>query len=575
MILRDFIKELRRAGVALSLEEGKLKCVLPPKGILKDLRDRLVKNKEEIKSYIRDIPENLECSNEITKISRLTNKFALSHAQKKLWLIDRVGSGSAQYNTYATFKLTGSLDIGALKKSFNEIIGRHESLRTIFDELKGEPVQSVLPYSDAIDKCYFSFISRDKLDGGMSSIESRIKKEVTSPFDLRKDLMLRITLLEEDNYSFFLIFVVHHIASDGWSLALLTRELEFFYRKNLTQSNESLPELPIQYVDFSNWQHESTQVDKYRAQFRYWEDRLKGSPSAHNLPLDRPRFNDLSTEGGKVKISISHALSTKIGSLASQQGTTLFMFLQTAFFILISKWSNEEDIVIGVPVAGRDYKETESLIGFFVNTLAMRLLVNPNTSFLEILSKNKDQILSDFSNKDIPLEYLINNLKINRSRNINPLFQILFAYQNNKKAIPKLTNVGLEYLEFDGLLSRFDLELHVNESESAFNLTWYYSSSLFDRKSIEILSDAFQLLLEIICQSPEKKIKDISLVSRNAAFELKASGDGDRVHFSENSVYDLLKYQFNNSANEIAIRFNGHEIEYRKLDCYVNAWQLS
>ncbi|NKI72792.1 non-ribosomal peptide synthetase, partial [Collimonas pratensis] len=343
-----------------------------------------------------------------------------SFAQQRLWFLDQLEPRSAFYNMSTLVRLIGVLDVVALRATLNEIVRRHESLRTTLATQNGNPVQFVnsnltllLP---VIDLTGLSNAEREEQKNRLAQDEARM------PFDLAIGPLIRVRLIRLGEAEYVVLFTLHHIVSDGWSMDVLIREVVTLYTAYIHGKSSPLPELPIQYADFSHWQRQWLSGPVLQNQLAYWQRQLAGAPALLTLPTDRPRLATASHRGASLPFVVVKEIRTGLYALSQQHQTTLFMMLTAAFSVLLSRYSGQSDICIGSPIANRNRSEIASLIGFFVNTLVLRSQVNANDRFVDLLQQIRTTALSAYANQDVPFEHLVEVLKPERHSNHHPLF---------------------------------------------------------------------------------------------------------------------------------------------------------
>lgn len=441
---------------------------------------------------------------------RQNGNLPLSFGQQRLWFLGQLESESTTYNIPGAMCINGLLNITALESSLNEILRRHEALRTRFIEKEGSPVQ-------IIDESVTVNIKRLDLktypeDVQEKKIKSIAADEAEQPFDLKTDQLVRVVLIELDKERFVLFFTMHHIVSDGWSTGILSRELATLYEAFINNNPSPLSELKIQYSDFAYWQREVFNSDFFQECLDYWKEQLHGAPPLLELPLDRQRQPLEKIKGGIEHFEIDRELAQSLKELSRQSGTSLFMTLHTAFSILLFRYSNQDDIVLGTPIANRNYKEIEPLIGFFVNTLALRSDLSGNPNFKEVLLRMRETTLDAFAHQDVPFEKLVEELQPVRNMSHTPFFQVMFDWQNASREILELPGLSITPLELKYAIAKFDLTLTMGESSQGMYGDFEYNARLFDEETIKIMSLKFLLLLEGIVKEPTMKISDYDIL---------------------------------------------------------------
>src|SRR6185369_5393285 len=398
------------------------------------MMDNLDAERLELLDYLLE-EEGIETGSESQKIvSRGTrDAVPLSFAQQRLWFLDQLAPGGAAYNLSGRLHLEGRLDTPALEASLNEIVRRHEALRTIFSTRDGEPVQIILSGLR---------LPLPLVDLSPSEIQKFCEKEAQRPFDLVTGPLVRAHLLRLSPKDHILLLSMHHIVSDGWSIGLLIREVAALYEAYAAGAESALKELSLQYGDYALWQREWLQGAVLDQQLSYWRKQLAGDLPVLQLPLDKPRSATSSFHSEIFSYSLSKKTTEALQSMSRSEGVTLFMSLLAAFQLLLWRYSGQEDITVGTPVANRTRAETEDLIGFFVNTLVLRADVSGNPTFRELLQRVRETALSAYAHQDIPFEKLVEELAPERNLSVTPLFQVMFALENTP--LPELEAHGLK-----------------------------------------------------------------------------------------------------------------------------------
>lgn len=538
---------------------------------------------------------NANISNEKAQVQIIsqrtrTEPCPLSFAQQRLWFLNQLEVDSFAYNISAAVRLKGMLNIIALHESFNEIVRRHEALRTSFAIASsgaysfgeasyaerlgekpiadGQPVQIVAP---ALTLTFPVISLRD-----MSEIDQEVevqrlaKSEAQQPFNLAQTPLLRGTLLQLNDTNHVLLFTAHHIVFDGWSIGILIRELVVLYEAFSTGKPSPLSKLPIQYADFALWQRKWLLGEVIKSQIAYWQKQLAGI-SVLQLPTDRPRPKIQTFHGATESFFLSGKLTEALKALSLQEGVTLFMTLLTAFKTLLYRYSGQEDIAVGSPIANRNQTETENLIGFFVNTIVLRTDVSGNPSFRELLHRVRECTLSAYAHQDLPFEYLVEKLQPERNLNHNPIFQVMFAFQNAATEELKLPGLNLSFLNFDRQAATFDLSVSIQEGESGVQGTFEYNTDLFNADTIRRMVEHFQILLAAIVEHPEQQLSTLPLLSATEQQQLLVDWNKTKVDYPQNQcIHQLFEAQVELTPNNIAIIIGDQQITYRELNNRAN-----
>ena len=558
----ELLQKLKTASVKVRLsDDDKLLCELPTTGISAELKAELIAQKEVLRSYLKQ----LKLGHEYNKIESQTSRFAgapLSFAQQRLWLIDTLESGSTHYNTYAVFKFNGHFDVKAFRVALVKIVQRHESLRTVFSASDGEPVQNIRLFDEQDAGRVLEL--KPAAEGDLSEY---ILAEVNRAFDLSQDYMLRVTVTPIGGARYVVTFVTHHIASDGWSLALLCHELNQFYNAEVSATLPQVAKLDVQYADFAIWHRAQWSDVEEDASMKYWRERLRDIPPQHSLPLKAPRPLKQSYQGARFDLSIDNDMLADLSDYAKQKRVTLFNLLQTAFSLTLAKYTQESTVVMGVPVAGRDHRQIEPLIGFFVNTLVLRSDVDFNSSFVTLLAQNNAANLAAFEHKHVPFDKVIEAAVTERVQGYSPLFQILFAFQNNKQAVFDLDGVDVEDMHFDGQHLRFDLELHITEKEDFCALNFYYATALFSEQTVVSLANAYINVLAQILTDDSQPLTTLKLLPPNEVeYFTKTLNDTAQDYAKALCIHESIEQVAAVQPMQVALKFGQKTLTYAELN---------
>lgn len=492
-------------------------------------------------------------------------KIPLSYSQERLWVIDQL-EGSIQYHIPTLLKLKNAPDKSLLSNAFFALIDRHETLRTIIRSDESHPYQVIMPSAN-----WQLEYSEGESFSNPALLKAFIRQEISRPFDLSSDYMLRAHLVNCGNEEHVLILVIHHIASDGWSISLLVDDLAELYNAVQEGRPSTLPQLPIQYADYAIWQREFLSGDYLSDQLTWWEQHLQGIEPIQ-LPVDYPRPSVQSNRGSRYSYQIEKALADDLKTLSTTSGTTLFMTLITAFKVLLYRYSNQEDIVIGTPIANRGHQEIESLAGFFINTLVLRSDLSGNPKFKTLLERVKSGVLSSFAHQDVPFEQIVNRVEKNRSLSRNPLFQVEFVMQNT----PELRELTLGNLRLSDELTeqetaQFDLSFSVVESAGGLEIGINYSLDIFSRSRIERMARHYENLLKAIVANPEKTIGQLPLLSAEEEAQILTVFNNTAVEYPRDKTFiGLFEDQVLQTPDHVAVRCWEAQLTYRELDDRAN-----
>ncbi|AFY74910.1 amino acid adenylation enzyme/thioester reductase family protein [Synechococcus sp. PCC 7502] len=507
----------------------------------------------------------------LTIIEPLKNRenLPLSFAQFRMWFLYQLEGESATYNVPLVLKLEGNLNIKSLEKAFQTIVDRHEIFRTSFNTIDGSPVQIIAPSLQVtlsvIDLTELAELSVQK------QVEELAHAESNHTFKLTVSPLFRAKILKLKENSHILLMNFHHIIIDGWSMGILRSELSILYQNFIDGESVSLAPLPIQYADFSYWQKNWLQGEVLTQQLSYWKQQLANIPAILELPTDRPRPNVQTYRGKSQKIKLSAEVSQRLRDLSQESGVTLFMTLLSAFGILLSRYSHQENIVIGSPIANRNRQETEKLIGFFANTLALKISIKNNPSFKELLKSVKEVCLDAYSHQDLPYEKLVEELKPERSLSHAPVFQVMFILQNTPQETLTLPDLTLQSIELKSQTSKFDISLSLTESRAGIMGTWEYNTDLFDDTTIEGMSSHFQVLLAGIIAEPDLQVKKLPILTEQEKHQLLIEwNDTSKEYPHDKCIHQLFEEQVERTPENIAVVFEDQQITYRELNNRVN-----
>jgi amino acid adenylation domain-containing protein len=488
-----------------------------------------------------------------------------SFAQQRLWFLDQLEPGSAVYNMSAALRLTGPLHVPALQQSLDEIVRRHGALRTTFAQVEGELAQVIAPALSialpVVDLQMLPVMERE------AETAQLIAQEAEHPFDLAKGPLLRGRLLRLDEQEHMLVLTMHHIVSDAWSMGVFYQELTTLYAAFVRGKPSPLSEPPLQYADFALWQREWLQGDLLEEQLSYWKQRLADVPTVLELPIDRPRPAVQTYRGAVHRFALPTALSEALKALSRQEGATLFMTLLAAFQVLLYRYTGQDDILVGAPIANRTQAECEGLIGFFVNTLVLCTDLAGNPNFRELLRRVREVALGAYAHQDLPFERLVEELQPERDLSRNPLFQVMFDLQNAPLPALDLPDLTVQPLTVDYGTAKFDLTLSVQETAQGLNGLLEYNTDLFDEATIMRLAGHFQTLLEGITADPAQPIGTLPLLTEAERQYLLVDWNATRTDYPrEMCVHQLFEAQVERTPDAVAVVFEDQQLTYRELN---------
>jgi amino acid adenylation domain-containing protein len=507
----ELLSELRQLGVQISTDGEKLRCHAPKEALTPYVRSQLAERKAEIIAFLQNCNQAVDATaSSIEPVSRHQD-LPLSFAQQRLWFLDRIEPNGSFYNLNGAFRLQGELNEQILQQALDAIVVHHEVLRTNYRSENGHPIQVIATPSPV--ELQIIDLQQDRTTDLDLQVQTYLQQFDRRPFNLETDMMLRGCLLKIASDDRILLLVMHHIASDGWSMGIFWEQLGRVYNAFLDGKPNPLTPLPIQYADYAVWQREWLSSEVLERQLNYWKQQLSHVNPVLELPNDYPRPAIATYAGSIESIDLSPQLTADLKALCRQQGATLFMTLLAAFEMLISRHSGQEDFIIATPIAGRTRTEVEGLIGFFLNTLLLNADLSGNPTFEELLARVRKVALGAYSNQDIPFEKLIEELNPKRDLSRNPLFQVLFNLLNLEDIKLNLTGLTVAPVNIAELNSKFDLTLYVKEDDRQIHLDLVYNTDLFaPARMVEMLHQFEQLLTQIVANS-DRQIHAYSLLT--------------------------------------------------------------
>ncbi len=583
----EIIKELHKQNIKISESKGKLLVDVPLGKLSEEYSMLIRKHKNELVSLLSEMKSFQSSISENSKITKKIfindENIKLSFAQQRLWFIDQLEGGSPEYNMPVALRIEGAFSVTAAEQAISRIIARHEPLRTVFETRESEPVQVIRESVDfqlkEYDLCHLSG------DTQQARISELVKEDSTKVFDLQTDVMVRASYLRlsfagkaqqnselADDEAFdsapvgILLFSMHHIASDGWSVGVLVKEFVAQYQAILENKPSPFAPLAIQYADYAHWQREWLQGEVLEGQLSYWRAQLSDIPMVHSLPLSYPRPK-IKTHGGKlVSTHLSAQVSQRINKIALENGVTQFMLLHAALGLVLSRHSNSHDIVIGTPVANRMRAELEPLIGFFVNTLVLRTNTQHDT-FLEYLAHVKDVNLYAQANQDVPFEQLVEHFNFKRSLQHTSLFQIMFSMNTNESGELKLPGLTLAPVAEGEVLAKFDLDISAEVNNEGIVFSWLYDSSIFSEEYVKTLSEHLERIVIGIADNYTAMLHDLPMLSESELHHLTHELNENKVDYANDKlIHELFEEQARTQPNNIALKFEETELSYGALN---------
>jgi amino acid adenylation domain-containing protein/non-ribosomal peptide synthase protein (TIGR01720 family) len=566
LIMKETLISLIKKGVRLSVAQDKLivdgniSSIDPEtKLFIKDNRDAI----------IRFILDRDKTSQQRIPKRDQSQPAPLSYSQQRLWFLDQLNGGSSQYNMSAPYRICGTPNLEVVQQAIDTIVARHEVLRTLYlQDEQGIALQQIQAAGRVdIQKLDFSACEEQEQ---LTRVRHFALEETQKPFDLAKNWPIRVSLIRLAEQEHVLVITMHHIASDGWSAAVLTNEFTALYVAYLQGMPCPLPALPVQYADYAAWQRKQLTASQLEQKIGYWTDLLADLPTLHSLPLDKPRAKVKSDTGAMYPQHLDKTLLFRLNKVCKEQDVTLFMLLQAGFALLLSRFSLESDIVIGSPVANRPQHELAPLIGFFANTLVFRHDLSGSPLFSEFLQKVKEQALNAYEHQDVPFDMLVDRLYPQRTLSYSPLFQIMFILQNNQSASLELPGLTLSPLTYEQALARFDLSLSMEEGEDGLQANWSFSSDLFEWQTVDCMARSFETLLQSIVDGVHQPVDRLKLVPQEDRARLEQWNQTTQEIPEGLTVKQCFEQQVLRSSLQTAVISEGQELNYLQLNEQAN-----
>ncbi|AKT41216.1 non-ribosomal peptide synthetase [Chondromyces crocatus] len=584
--LAGLLDRLNGLGVKLWEEGGKLaysapKGVLTPE-LLKDLRE----HKEAVLAGLRQQRPTAGLPPLSRRPESASELLPLSFAQQSLWFIEQLGSG-AVYNLPAAWRIVGPLNLAALEQAFSEIVERHESLRTVFSSEEGQASQRIVPARPVTIPVHDLREAPQATQGEV--LRRMATEEATRHFDLERDQTVRAALVRLAEREHVLFVTLHHIAADGWSIGLLYGELSSLYAAFAGHQPSGLQRLEIQYADFALWQRAVLGGERLTRQKAWWKKHLEGAPALLELPTDRPRSAVQGHRGGSVSFHVDAETTALLRAISRRAEGTLFMSLLASFFVLLARHSRQEDIVVGIPIAGRKLPALERMIGMFNNTLPVRAMLAGNPTFIEFFSQIRSALQQAYEHEELPLEQIISASKIERSLAYSPLYQATLVLQNGPPLTFSLEGTQVRAERFEIETTRFDLVMDLREHEGGIEGICTYSADLFDVSTMERLVGHFQVLLSGIASDPSRRIEELPLLTEDERHQLLIAWNDSAAPVDPRSVVEQFAVQAKRTPEAPAVVLLGsmgpggeeippgaRSLTYRELDERSNqlAWHL-
>jgi amino acid adenylation domain-containing protein len=560
------LSKLKEKGVLFNVKGSELKISASKDTLTPALLEEIKSSKELIISWLKSAIGNI--NNTAIKRTDRNKDIPLSYSQQRMWFLNQLEGVKAIYHVSFAMKVEGFLDLNKLNYTLNEIARRHESLRTVFPIVKGNPVQNILQDYKCIIE-YNDLSSQSDIYDDIK-IKKLLKENIIIPFNLVEGPVFRTYAYKLSNDVHILLIVIHGIAADGWSAGILFNELTTIYEHDKAEKFP-LEDIDIQFADFGVWQREQLENKVYEPQLQYWMKQLENIPASLDFPFDFPRKNVHDFAGEKIPFNIDPQITKKLNVLTNTTGTSPFMLLWGVYAYLLYRYTGQHDILIGTPVANRTKNELEKLIGFFANTLVMRAIINPSLTFLEYLEQIKQVSLAALANQDMPFDQLVESIDPERSLAHAPLFQTMFVLQNAPQSINKETGLKISAFDIDTNVAHFDMALVVNEFENEIKGFIEINTALIKPQTALKLLAHFKNILSEIVAEPDIKLSDIELITeveKDIIFN-KWNCNLD-IDSGNTDLGKLLEESLAVNAGKEAIVFEGNTLLYREFDIKVN-----
>ncbi|HEU4962348.1 MAG TPA: amino acid adenylation domain-containing protein [Bacilli bacterium] len=493
----------------------------------------------------------------------------LSFAQKRLWFMDKLHGNSALYNMPSLLRLQGDLNLNALEQSIGDLIARHESLRTVFRDERGEPVQVIR--ETLTPPLFVTDLTHRPEEQREAEARHRLRELSMQPFDLEQGPLFRVHVARIGAQEHLLLLVMHHIISDGWSMSVWVREMCAFYDRATGGAAVELADLSCQYADYAAWQQSAWEEGDLEEQLTYWERQLSGDLPVLNLPTDHPRPAEFKYRGAYGEFRLSAALTQRLQEVSRSEGVSLFMTMLAAYSALLQRYSGQEEVIVGSPIAGRNRPEAEGLIGFFVNLLPLRIDLSGVETFCELLQRVRDLTLEAYAHQDVPFEKLVDHLKLERDISRTPLFQTVMILQNAPLQDWRLPGLQVERMALDGETAKHDLTFSMEEREGEIYGLVEYNTDLFEKATVERMIEHWQVLLESITRQPSSKLASLPMLGEAERLQILAHSQGVQGEYpADKTLQQLFEQQVAERPQAVAVVFGDEEVTYEELNRRAN-----
>ena len=557
-----FLAELARRDIRVTLDGEKLRISAPAGAVDSTLKTELARRKPELVAALRasvGVPA-------LVKVSR-AGTLPVSFAQQRLWFLDQIQPGASQYNIVFGLRLTGQLDQKALQWALDELVRRHEPLHTAVHQNGSGPEARLM----AVDHTTVELTDVSSFDPDQRAAEAQrlARVHTEKPFDLARGPLAAFKIIRLSDDESWLVASLHHIASDGWSLGVVMREMGDLYEAKVNGRPSPLPPLEIEYVDYAAWQHALVERGVFSRQLDYWRNELGGAPSLLDLPTDRSRPAVQGARGARLRFQVDDRLYEALKAFSLKEGATFYMTLLAGWQMLLYRHSGQDDVVVGSPMANRDRPELEPLIGCFVNNVAMRGRLEGNPTAREFLGRVKSTVLNAFDNREVPFDQLVDALRPERSTSYSPVFQVMFTLHSfplGKRLLSGLQVELLPEVSDQHEWARFDIALDVDELEGSLRMAYEYATDLFDAATIERLHAQYVTLLRAVVADPDRRVADIPLLAGDEQQTLLAQlNSTEREHDRTRSVHELVLAAADRHPAVVAVETGTERLTYAEL----------
>ena len=568
MNVYELLKQLGSSGIKLRLEDDELKFRAPKGALTKEYKEQIKANKPEIIAFLRGTKTGSAAEAQIIRAVDRSAAIPLSFAQQRLWFLDQLSPGDISYNIPIHLLMKGALKVDVFERVFGEVIERHEVLRTTFSSQGDEPTQIVHPYEGWTLPFYD--ISNEASDYRDKRLGQLVDKNVAQSFDLENGPLFRVALIQFGEEEFHLTVTLHHIISDGWSMGVLIQEVVALYQTNCFDLESPLSPLQVQYADFSAWQRQWLSGEVLQSQCDYWQEKLAHVPKLELL-ADKARPAVLQNHGATFEFDWDADLLKSLNEFSQQQGVTLFMTLLSAFKVILFRYTGQDDFAVGTPIANRSRPELEPIIGFFVNTLALRTDLSGQPSFIELVRRVQKTTLDGYTHQELPFERVVELSGVAREMSHTPLFQVMFVLQNASTSEFALPGLHIENVATERLTSKFDLQMSFSESDQGLSGEIEYCTDLFDRQTMIDFERHFKCLVSGILKNPQRPIDQLDLMGESEQRKIICEWNDTASDYpSDKSILELFSQQVERNPNKIALIGGEGSLTYSQLNQRAN-----